>query len=374
MSREDDARGPEAGLAAALRRAEEGFREFIDRSPDAVFVRRGQTIVHANPALLKLLGRERHEVEGSDPATAFVHPAHRDSLLEHRVRSPDATDLREVRWVRKDGRTLDVEIVGVTVTFEGAPARICLCRDLTERKRMQARLMVAGHMAAIGTLAAGIAHELNNPLSYMIPNLRQLAKEPAVAGAGELRELVNEVLEGAERVRRIVDGLRTFSRTADGRRERLELARVLEMALELASGELHARARLVKDLGEAPPVEANQARLVEVLVNLLVNAAHAIPEGHRDQNEIRVQTGTDETGRAVAIIRDTGVGIPPDQLTRIFDPFFTTGAGRGVGLGLSICHALVAKMGGEITVASHPGEGSTFTIALPAAAPPPSHR
>jgi PAS domain S-box-containing protein len=197
MPLDDDAdpRGARGGeLAEALRRTEEGFREFIDRCPDAVFVRRGEEIVYANDALLRLLGFERHEVEGRDPATTFVHPYHRASLLEHRLTSPDGTDLREYRWVRKDGEPVDVEVVGVTVMFEGSPGRICMCRDLTERKRMQAKLQVAGHMASVGTLAAGIAHEINNPLASVISNLRLLLKEPR--DPAEVREVLADVLSG----------------------------------------------------------------------------------------------------------------------------------------------------------------------------------
>jgi two-component system, NtrC family, sensor kinase len=362
------AAAPEA-RAHDPRQPDTGFRQFIDRAPDAVFVRRGNAIVHANEALLRLLGRKREEVLGQDPVTAFVHPAHRAAVLEHRVVSPDDTDLREHRWVSKDGELIDVEVVGVTAEFEGAPARICMCRDLRERRRMQARLLVAGHMASVGTLAAGVAHEINNPLASLIANLRLAAREQRerAGDPGELKELLADAQEAAERVRRIVDGLRTFTRSDDGRRERLELPRLLDAAVELVASELRGRARLVKDYQEVGRVEANEARLVQVVVNLLINAAQAIPEGRPEQNEVRIELRAGEPGRAVIAIRDTGVGIPPERLARVFDPFFTTRvAGEGPGLGLSICHNVIAGLGGEITVESRAGLGSTFRIVLPA--------
>ena len=367
-----DGAARERALLDALRRTEAGFREFIDRAPDAIFIRRGPHIVHVNDALLTLLGLRRDEVLGRDPVDVFVHPEHRAEVLEHRVRDPEGTDLREHVWVRKDGGVLVLEVVGVTVTFEGAPARIAMCRDLTERRRLQDRLFVAGQLATVGTLAAGMAHEINNPLSSLLANLRLIKADLAALGegAGELREMLADALEGAERVRGIVDGMRTFSRTDAGRTERVELPRVVGTALTLAMSELRDRARVVTDFAPTPPVDANEGRLVQVLVNLLVNAAHALPPGHPGQHEVHVRTRTDGAGRAVVSIRDTGEGIPPERLSRIFDPFFTTRpAGKGSGLGLSISHNIVTGLGGELTVDSQVGAGSTFSVILPPARP-----
>jgi signal transduction histidine kinase len=237
---------------------------------------------------------------------------------------------------------------------------------------MQARLMVAGRMASVGTLAAGLAHEINNPLASVLANLRLLEE----AGGGllqdprELREVVADVLAGVERVRRIVEGLRLFTHTGDAGGVRLELPRVLDTAVALASSELRARAQLVREDRDAGPVVAHEGRLVQALVELLVNAAHAIPAGCPERHEIHVETRSDGPGRAIVAVRDTGVGIAPEQLGRVFDPFFTIpGAGGGTGLGLSTCHAIVTSLGGEITVESKPGAGSTFTVRLPAVGP-----
>lgn len=143
---------------------------------------------------------------------------------------------------------------------------------------------------------------------------------------------------------------------------------MLELSINMAFDEIRHRARLVKDYGDAPPVEADDARLGQVFLNLLVNAAQALSDGGAGAHEIRVVTSTDAEGKAVVEVRDTGPGIAPEALERIFDPFFTTRpVGVGTGLGLSICHNIVTGMGGEITVASRPGHGTTFRVVLPAA-------
>jgi CheY-like chemotaxis protein len=169
-------------------------------------------------------------------------------------------------------------------------------------------------------------------------------------------------------VTHVVRDLKTFSRADDEHRTVLHLPAVIDSAIHLASPEIKYRARVVRDYGEVPPVQANEARLGQVLVNLLVNAAQAISEGNVDGNEIRDRTLTDALGRAVVEVRDTGRGIPRDILGHVFDPFFTTKPpNAGTGLGLSICRNIVAALGGEIGVESAEGRGATFRVALPAA-------
>jgi len=175
--------------------------------------------------------------------------------------------------------------------------------------------------------------------------------------------------EAAGRVRDIVRDLKLFSRSdEDQEKHPLDLRTVVEAALRMAKNDIRHRARVVKEYGPAPPVPAQEWRLVQVFLNLLINAAEAIPAGGVERNEIRVRTGSDEAGRAVVEIRDTGHGIPPEILGRIFDPFFTAKQnGDGTGLGLAICDRLVKALGGTIDVESVPGEGSRFRVVLPAA-------
>jgi PAS domain S-box-containing protein len=360
----------------ALRRSYAGFRTFVERCPDAVFVRRGEALIYVNQALLSLLGYERDELLGRDPVAAFAHSEDRERLLQRRQAFPNGTPMSHDRWVRKDGETITVEAVGVNVDFDGEPARVVLARDVTERNRMQAKLLLSDRLVSVGTLAAGVAHEINNPLAYVIANLdligeelRELAADRhAAAKARTISEMVVEARQGAERVRKIVRGLRAFSRADDEHRSVLDVQDVLETAINLTFNEIRHRARLVKDYHPTPPVEADEGRLGQVFVNLLVNAAQAVPEGQVARNEIRLVTGTDSLGRAFVEVSDTGQGIPANVLGRIFDPFFTTKpVGLGTGLGLSICHNIVTGLGGEIAVESTIDRGTTFRVVLPAA-------
>jgi len=230
-------------------------------------------------------------------------------------------------------------------------------------------------MASVGTLAAGVAHEINNPLAAICANLElmsktvgDLAAEPGMDH--RLDEVVDELRDardGAERVRQIIRDLKIFSRAPDEeRRGPVEVQRVLESSLRMAWNEIRHRARLIKDYGPVPPVDANEARLGQVFLNLIVNAAQAIPEGDAEHNAVRVVTGVDAAGRVSVAVSDTGTGIAPENLSRIFDAFFTTKAiGVGTGLGLSICHRIVGGLGGEIEVESERGKGTTFRVLLP---------
>ncbi|HET9452102.1 MAG TPA: ATP-binding protein [Aggregicoccus sp.] len=240
--------------------------------------------------------------------------------------------------------------------------------------RLQERLLLADRMACMGTLAAGVAHEINNPLTYVLSNVELVQQRLARAGSdpAALRELctgaLDEAREGAERVRRIVRQLRLFTRVEEEGVAPVSARAVLELAVAMAGPELRHRARLRWELPQVPAVMAEEGRLGQVLLNLVVNAAQAIPEGNVEGNEIFLFTARAPDGRVVIGVRDSGAGIPPEVLPRIFDPFFTTKpVGRGTGLGLSISHSLVAGMGGEIQVESSPGQGTTFRVLLPAA-------
>ena len=243
------------------------------------------------------------------------------------------------------------------------------------------KLAVSERMVSVGTLAAGVAHEINNPLAFVLSNLEYVdgtLKSSLLEIMGgsvsdktrsRLREVVavGDATSGAERVRNIVADLNTFSRKANDCVESVDLVSVLETAIRMAANELRHHARLERELGAVPPVDGHPGKVAQLFLNLLVNAAQSIPEGHASQHEVRVVSRTDAQGRAVVEIRDTGVGIAPDLLPRILDPFFTTKpVGKGTGLGLSICHGIVTTMGGELQVESVLGKGSVFRVVLPA--------
>jgi len=245
-----------------------------------------------------------------------------------------------------------------------------------EAHEVQTRLALSERMASIDTLAGGVAHELNNPLSCVAANLafaesRLAERSPGGAEAdAELLEALRDARAGAERMRTIVRDLQIFSRGGEERPGAVRLEPVLDSCVAMAWSEIRHRARLVKDYGELPPVCGAEGRLAQVFLNLVLNAAQAIPEGAADRNEIRLSARATPAGAVCVEVTDTGGGIAPDHLLRIFDPFFTTKPlGVGTGLGLSICHGIVTALGGSIEVESAPGTGSTFRVLLPAAHP-----
>lgn len=241
--------------------------------------------------------------------------------------------------------------------------------DITERTEMQRRLVEVERLAAMGILAATVAHEINNPLTYVLANLEVLSARvdklgPALGPVASTRSMLGDIREGAERVRRIVRDLKAFSRE-DDHVEPTDVTTVLERAVVLAGSELRHRARLVRDYRPVPVVAANEARLGQVFLNLLVNAAQAIPEGAPDANEIRLRVHS-EGGAVLVEVEDTGHGMDDAISQRIFEPFFTTkSAHNGTGLGLSVCRTIVERFGGSISVASTEGEGTVLRVRLP---------
>jgi PAS domain S-box-containing protein len=388
----------EERLAALVRSSERRFEEVIEHATDGmVLMDRDGRLSYVNRSAEKMFGWPRAELIGK-PLAVLIPERRRREWEEDLARSlapgegPVLGGVQPLEGLRRDGSVFPLECSVSVYREEGDVVVLAVLRDVTEQRALTANLMQVDRMVAVGTLAAGVAHELNNPLAYVITNLELLASElpevfAAVHGAAagqrlaELEHALAEAREGAERVRKIVRDLRVFSRAEEDRREPVALARVLESAVNMAWNELRHRARLVKDFGPTPLVEANESRLGQVFLNLLVNAAHAIPEGNVEANEIRLVARTDERGYAVVEVRDTGYGIPADVLPRIFDPFFTTKpVGQGTGLGLSICRNIVHGFGGTIDVRSTVDQGTVVCVTLPPArldavpAAPPEQR
>ena len=248
-------------------------------------------------------------------------------------------------------------------------------RDFIEQKQMQKRLLISNRMVSLGTLVAGIAHEINNPMAYVIANLEFLSEKldkwaPSMGdpvSLSKLKEILETTRQGTERVRKIVSSMKAFSRADDQKLEPVDVHKVLESAMTFAANEIRHRANLVRNYREVPRVWADESRLGQVFLNLLVNAAQAIPAGAAARNEIAVSIDTDGLGCVVIEVEDTGSGIAPEAVSRLFDPFFTTKpVGVGTGLGLSICRGIITSFGGEIGVRTELGKGSTFRVSLPA--------
>lgn len=260
---------------------------------------------------------------------------------------------------------------------------VMVFRDITEQQRMQARLEMIERLASLGTLAAGVAHEVNNPLTVVVANseyvkgeLEQLcldaAAGPPTADATDrtrhVAQALDDVSSAAARIGQIVADLKAFARPVPPASGQVDVVRSVEWAIRATAHEFRTRARVVRKLEPVPPVEADDVRLGQVIVNLLTNAAQAIPRGQAGSHEVTVATGLDAAGRVVITVRDTGAGIPEAVRAHIFEPFFTTKRDDGgTGLGLAICHGIVTALGGDISVESEEGRGTTVRVSLPPA-------
>jgi PAS domain S-box-containing protein len=306
----------------------------------------------------------------------------RSEATDARIRAELARTGRcqmELRHARKDGQPVDIEITSVALRDEQGEDAGCVVvhRDIGDRKRaeaeqrrLQSELVFADRLASIGTLAAGVAHEINNPLAFLVANLEYLKQGSVACGDDpDRKEALREASDGAHRIAEIVRSLKAFGRR-DGAASAgaVDVRKAVSAAANMLQAQARPRARLVLELAETPHVFGKEHEVAQVVLNLAMNAIQAIPEGRPAENEVRVSTHVGRDGRVELAVRDTGVGIPPEVLGRIYDPFFTTKeVGEGSGLGLAICLGLVRGMGGTIDVDTAVGRGTTFTVRLPAA-------
>lgn len=355
-----------------LQREGEDTRQIIARSQEGLAVARTGRYVFVNPKWASYLGYDDPTELAGRHAEDVVFPDDLPIMLR-RIRLAVQTGTNgvdEVRFLTKSGGTVLLELSPAQlIRFEGEPAYLISARDVTNRKRDEQRTLHAARMASMGALTAGIAHELNNPLSFVMSNLAFAVHDlERLAGADpdfdEVKAALSDAREGADRVRVIVQDLKAFSRSDSESVGPVSLRRVVSSAAKLAMTEIRAKAKLVLEIGTDAAAEGNEAKLGQVVVNLLVNAAQAIPDGAESENEVRVRTS--QQGDRVCIeVSDTGGGIPEEIQAKIFEPFFTTKPiGVGTGLGLAICHGIVAGMNGRIEVESAPGKGTTFRVWL----------
>ena len=342
-------------LDAALERtaaSEKNFRDLLAHLPVALAVARDGAVLFANDEALRIAGAQKPDELRGGPFGDMLGAA-----------DPRT---RECRLERPDGSSALVELWYLDIVFEGKPAQLCMGRDVSRRKQLEAMLRTSERMASIGTLAAGVAHEINNPLTLVTANLDQIAEElDALAMPPDLREALRDAQDGAARVAAIVRDLRTFSRPAEDVEGAIDIAPIIESTILLCRNEIRHRAELVVELAPVPPVFGNANRLGQVILNVLVNAAQAIREGAATANTITVRTRLRDDTHVEIAISDTGCGISAEHMSRLFDPFFTTKpVGRGAGLGLSICHGILTRFGGALEVESEVGSGSTFRIVL----------
>ncbi len=385
--------------AEADRRAgEERFRTIFHGITEGILVTRTDTgrIVMVNQAMCEMLRATEEEVLAM--SLEEIRPC-RDALpMTSIVVEPLRTKRRvasEQPIERRNGSVFYADVSAIPVTIDGQTCLLECFRDVTERRELQANIYQSDRMASLGLLAAGVAHEINNPLTYVLFNLdalredvpllaemvirlqRALGPERTRHALGEMAALAvpsrlddivqqsQDAAEGARRVRDIVGDLKTFARVDENRLVVTCLNDIIDSAISLASNEIKYRARLVTDFDALPTMAVNDGKLAQVFLNLLLNATHAIEEGNAQSNEIRVRTWA-EGDQVVAQLQDTGKGISPEHLPHVFEPFFTTKeVGVGSGLGLSICRKIITELDGEITVDSEQGKGTRFMIRLP---------
>jgi nitrogen-specific signal transduction histidine kinase/CheY-like chemotaxis protein len=258
---------------------------------------------------------------------------------------------------------VEFSVVG-SVSFEGSPATILQVRDTTDRRLSEERLVHGEKLSALGQLAAGVAHEINNPLASVSLNLELLGQEST--DIGTRAELLREAIEGVKRIEAIAEELRSFSAVdTGGELETVDVGKAIASAINLTANEIRHRARLVRDDGADLFVVAREGPLVQVLVVVLTNAAQAIPEGARGTH--RIEIGAEAVGSMVeVVVSDTGVGIPPELLERVFEPFATTKQ-RTLGKGLAIARRIIDEASGTIRIEPRPAGGTTVRITLPRA-------
>jgi len=355
---------------AARSQSEALFRAASSSSFDAFFILRsepeGLRLLSLNSHAEALVDCTAREAEGrllsEFPQAAFIAP---QSLCQEvwRTGRPHDEEVEHLqgrqgrRWFRRQ-----LNAVGDCIAV--------MVRDITEQRESQMQLRLNERMAAIGMLAAGVAHEINNPLAFVSSNLCYIEKELrrlklSPNDLGEMMEAITDAREGADRMRDIVQSLRALARGDSISTHPMDLHEVLENSVHLIWGRLRSKGMLTRDYGELPQVMGNSVQLSQVFVNLLINAVQALPERG---GEIRLVTRLHNKTQVLVEVQDTGCGIPADHLDRIFEPFFTTKpVGEGTGLGLSISHDIIRGLGGEMTVSSVVGQGTTFRILLPVA-------
>ena len=345
----------------------EGLRE------GAALLRVGPQIEVANRSLAELVGLPRGRLRGVPLA---------DFLPDLPGEAPG--DLRgfETRLVSPAGRRIPVSVCSTVLHDEAHRplGRIFAIRDMREMVALRDRLVTTGRLAAVGELAAGIVHEISNPVAYMLANLGELQRSWQVA-ARRLREapegenleevlveggeLLEECTEGVERMARLVGSVRSFLHAGLGSRERADVGSLLDAALGMAEPKLRHRGAVVqKSYSETPPVLCAPQELKQLFLNLLMNAANAVG----DFGVVRVFTQARD-GRVLVRVEDDGHGMEPDVVSRLFDPVFDRKTAGGIGIGLPACYEIVRKHGGSLRVESEEGRGTTFHVELPAAGP-----
>jgi PAS domain S-box-containing protein len=336
------------------------FRLLVENAPDAIVVSRRGIVLYANAAAARLLGHEDVSALVGKPMT-FMDAQSIEAMrqrIAHMAATGERLVPREYPARRKDGSPMTAEVTSAIIALDGSPAVVGYVRDATERVRLRAQLARADRLAALGTMAAGVAHEINNPLAFMALAAEALARDVK----GREAALLADLRSGIDRIAGIVRDLRSFGRD-DGEMARpMELGPVIDAAERLVHHEVRPRGLLHKEYGDLPPVIGVPGPIEQVFVNLFLNAAHAL--GDRADGRIVVRAEVNDERVAISV-EDDGCGISAESLGSIFEPFYTTrSSAGGTGLGLSISRGIVARAGGDLVARSTLGKGTTMIVTL----------
>jgi len=360
------------------------FRALVENAFDAInLLGADGTILYKSPGKARPLGYGDGLVDHS--IFEIIHADDRERIARQYlelVGHPGESTRAELRVRHASGEWLWIDAVATNLLHEPAVGAIVLnYRDITETRRAREDLELSARLASLGTLAAGIAHEIDNPLTFTLGNLELVERRlssmdasdvpaPLRAELHQIMSQVSEVRKGVQRVAAIGGDLTGLARVGSGPPVAVDVEHVLDAALAVASAELRGRAEVTRDYASVPCVLGDEGRLGQVFLNLLVNAVHAFQEGG-PPGMVAISTRVSSHACVIVEVKDNGVGIRPDHLSRVFEPFFTTKpAGKGLGLGLSISQRIVKDLGGELSVESVLGTGSAFRVTLPMAVRP----
>jgi PAS domain S-box-containing protein len=373
--------------ADAVAASEAKYRGLFESLMDGfVLVGLDGVVLESNETYRKMLGYTAGELERTTYQDVTPERWHdlEARIVAEQILPRGFSDVYEKEYRRKDGTTFPVELRTFLLKEGGRPVAMwAIVRDVTEVRALQVQLALTSRLAALGTLVAGVAHEINNPLAAALSDedlalgailkLRDrlrgtspLDREAEVQELDLVVEELGEAQEAGRRIERIIKDLKVFGRpNQKNARARVRLIDVVDLAMRWLPAAVNQTATVTVENGGAPEVLASAGQITQVVVNLVTNAAKATAEGRRGAIVIRVGPGN--PGMARMEVVDHGIGIDPAVQAHIFDPFFTTSdIGKGTGLGLSICHAIVTSHGGTLTVRSEVGKGSTFRVELPA--------
>ncbi len=361
----------------AVRRAEERFERLVESMVASVWILKRRQVVYANRAAAELSGVDQSLLIGVDIAELFHHEdVHILAENLERVERGECVLPHEYRVTTRDGSLLVIELSCVTLEHEGEPTVLSFGCDVTERKREEQRLLQADRLSALGLLASGMAHAINNPLTYVLLNLEHLSRRlPGLAGVADsmvdILARLTEAREGAERMATIVKRMRTFARTDESSTRVLDLRTVLESVVDLVGHEVHHRGKLTTRFENVPPVLANESKVEQICLSLLLFAAQMLPDDATKRHEVRLSLAADERQFAVLEIVCEGCNVAELDLERLFDPFTASDEGKMLGFGLSVCSGLVEQLGGQIEAEALPGTGLLLRTAIPCV---PLHR